>query len=99
MYNTQMINQEYSGNRKMLSFGLLYRTQWVGIEGAPKTVTFTINSPIGKRRNMGLGLSVIHDEIGPSTQTDVAIDYDSDISVDVDTRLCFSIIVVFYVLV
>src|SRR5690625_7129856 len=87
MYNTQMINQEYSGNRKMLSFGLLYRTQWVGIEGAPKTVTFTINSPIGKRSNMGHGLSVIHDKIGPSTQTNVAIDYAYAIPVDDDTRL------------
>ncbi|HLR50518.1 MAG TPA: type IX secretion system membrane protein PorP/SprF [Candidatus Sphingobacterium stercoripullorum] len=91
MYNTQIINPAYSGNRKMLSFGLLYRTQWVGIEGAPKTVTFTINSPIGKRRNMGLGLSVIHDEIGPSTQTDVAIDYAYAIPVDDDTRLSFGI--------
>lgn len=91
MYNTQIINPAYSGNREMLSFGLLYRTQWVGIEGAPKTVTFTINSPIGKRRNMGLGLSVIHDEIGPSTQTDVAIDYAYAIPVDDDTRLSFGI--------
>src|SRR5690625_7865929 len=62
MYNTQIINPAYSGNRKMLSFGLLYRTQWVGIEGAPKTVTFTINSQIGKRRKMGHGLSVIQYE-------------------------------------
>src|SRR5690625_7833956 len=91
MYNTQVINPAYSGNREMLSFGLLYRTQWVGIEGAPKTVTFTTNSPIGKRRNMGLGLSVIHDEIGPSTQTDVAIDYAYAIPVDDDTRLSFGI--------
>lgn len=91
MYNTQIINPAYSGNREMLSFGLLYRTQWVGIEGAPKTATFTINSPVGKRRNMGLGLSVIHDEIGPSTQTDFAIDYAYAIAVNDDTRLSFGI--------
>lgn len=91
MYNTQIINPAYSGNREMLSFGLLYRTQWVGIEGAPKTATFTINSPVGKRRNMGLGLSVIHDEIGPSTQTDFAIDYAYAIPVNDDTRLSFGI--------
>jgi hypothetical protein len=30
MYNTQVINPAYAGNRDVLSFGLLYRTQWVG---------------------------------------------------------------------
>lgn len=91
MYNTQIINPAYSGNREMLSLGLLYRSQWVGIEGAPKTATFTINSAIGKRRNMGLGFSVIHDEIGPATQTDVAIDYAYAIPVDQNTRLSFGL--------
>lgn len=75
----------------MLSLGLLYRTQWVGLEGAPKTATFTINSPVGKRRNMGMGLSVIHDEIGPATQTDVAIDYAYAIPVNDNTRLSFGL--------
>lgn len=91
MYTTQLINPGYSGNREMLSFGLLYRTQWIGLEGAPKTATFTINSPVGKLRNMGLGFSVIHDEIGPATQTDVGIDYAYSIPLSYNTKLSFGL--------
>lgn len=91
MYNPQVINPGYAGNQDMLSFGLLYRTQWVGLEGAPKTATFTVNSPVGKYKNMGLGLSVIHDEIGPSTQTDVAIDYSYSIPLNYNLNLSFGL--------
>lgn len=91
MYNTQIFNPAYAGNREMLSAGLLYRTQWVGVDGAPKTATFTINSPVGKLENMGLGLSVSHDEIGPSTQTDVAVDYSYSIPLSYNTKLSFGI--------
>lgn len=91
MYNTQVINPAYAGNREMLSLGLLYRTQWVGVEGAPKTATFSINSPVGKLENMGLGLSLIHDEIGPSTQTDLTIDYSYSIPLTYNTKLSFGV--------
>ncbi len=35
MYNTEVVNPAYAGSRDALSFGLLYRTQWVGLDGAP----------------------------------------------------------------
>ena len=91
MYNTQLINPAYSGNREVLSFGLLYRTQWVGVEGAPKSAVFSVNSPVGKLKNMGLGFSAIHDEIGPSKQTDVSIDYSYKIPLSYNTTLNFGI--------
>lgn len=91
MYNTQIINPAYAGNKEMFGVGLLYRTQWVGVEGAPKTVTFSVDSPIGKLENMGLGLSVTHDEIGPSRQTDVAMDYSYSIPLNYDTKLSFGV--------
>ena len=91
MYNTQVINPAYAGNREMLSLGLLYRTQWVGVEGAPKTATFSVNSPVGRLENMGLGLSVVHDEIGPATQTDVAIDYSYSIPLTYKAKLSFGV--------
>ena len=68
MYNTEVVNP-YAGSEDVLSFGLLGRTQWVNFEGAPKTGTFTVNSPIGALDNMGLGLSIVHDEIGPSVES------------------------------
>ena len=75
MYNTQVVNPAYAGSRNALSFGALYRTQWVGFEGAPETGTFTVNSPIGALENMGLGLSIVRDQLGPTIESNVNVDY------------------------
>jgi hypothetical protein len=38
MYNMSVINPAYAtADESILNLGGLYRTQWVGIEGAPKT--------------------------------------------------------------
>lgn len=63
MYNMSVMNPAYAGSKEALSLGLLYRKQWVEIEDAPTTATFFGHSPVGK--NVGLGLSVISDKIGP----------------------------------
>ncbi len=89
MYNTEVVNPAYAGNREVLSFGLLYRAQWVGFEGAPKTGTFTANSPLGD--NMGLGLSIVRDEIGPSVETNFNIDYSYSIHTSETAKLSFGL--------
>lgn len=91
MYNTQVVNPAYAGNRDALSFGALYRTQWVGLEGAPKTGTFTVNSPIGSLENMGLGLSIVRDEIGPAIESNVNIDYSYTVNTSDDGELSFGL--------
>lgn len=91
MYNTQIVNPAYAGSREVLSFGALYRTQWVGFEGAPKTGTFTVNSPIGVLENMGLGLSIVRDEIGPSIESNVNVDFSYTIQTSETANLSFGI--------
>ena len=91
MYNTQVINPAYAGNRDALSFGLLYRTQWVGLDGAPKTGTFTVNSPIGSLDNMGLGLSVVTEELGPASESNITVDYAYAISLSDQAELSFGL--------
>ncbi|UII75985.1 type IX secretion system membrane protein PorP/SprF [Flagellimonas sp. HMM57] len=91
MYNTQIINPAYSGSREALSFGLLGRTQWVSLEGSPESGTFTVNSPIGLYDNMGLGLSIVHDRIGPSSESNITADYAYRIDVSREGRLSFGL--------
>lgn len=91
MYNTQIINPAYVGSREALSFGLLGRTQWVNLEGSPKTGTFTVNSPIGLYNNMGLGLSIVHDQIGPAIESNLVIDYSYSINVSLNGKLSFGL--------
>ena len=66
-YNTMTVNPGYTGSRGQLAIISLYRNQWVGVEGAPKTITFGIDSPLG--RYDGVGLSIVQDDIGPSSET------------------------------
>ena len=73
MYNMSVMNPAYAGSKENLSLGLLYRKQWVDIEDAPTTATFFGHSPVGK--NVGLGLSVISDKIGPVEENNIYGDF------------------------
>ncbi len=67
MYNTLTVNPGYTGSTPGLEATLLHRSQWVGIDGAPKTQAFSIHSPM-RNEKVGLGLSAINDRIGPSDE-------------------------------
>ena len=75
MYMTQVFNPAFAGNRGIMSLKALVRSQWVDVEGAPKTSVFSFDTPIGENEKMGLGLTIINDQIGPLTETNIAIDY------------------------
>lgn len=67
MFNEMFINPAYAGSRDNISATLLYRNQWVGIEGAPKTQTFSIHAPLNHKK-LGIGLTVLNEEIGVTHQ-------------------------------
>ncbi|NND63864.1 MAG: type IX secretion system membrane protein PorP/SprF [Flavobacteriaceae bacterium] len=91
MYNTQVVNPAYAGTREGLSIGLLGRTQWVNFDGAPKTGTLSVNTPIGALDNMGLGLSIVHDEIGPATESNINVDYAYRINASDNAQVSFGV--------
>lgn len=89
MYNMNVINPAYAGSKENLSFGLLYRKQWVDIEDAPTTLTATGHSPVGK--NVGLGLSVISDKIGPVDETNVYGDFSYTLNLGGEHKLALGL--------
>jgi type IX secretion system PorP/SprF family membrane protein len=89
MYNMNVINPAYAGSKENLAFGLLYRAQWVDVEGAPNTGTFSGHSPVGK--NVGLGLSAIVDEIGPVQETNIYADFSYTLNLGGEHRLAFGV--------
>jgi len=91
MYNTMSVNPAYAGSRDAISMTGLYRTQWVGLDGAPDTQTFNIHSPIGDSEKVGLGLSIINDNIGPTRETYFDIDFSYTINTSDEGRLSFGI--------
>jgi type IX secretion system PorP/SprF family membrane protein len=66
--NPLTINPAYAGNRGYLNIAAFYRHQWVGIEGAPRTITLAADAPfLGDK--LGLGLSLSNDRIGVTNET------------------------------
>ena len=90
MYNTINVNPAYAGSRNVLSVFGLYRTQWVGLEGAPQTSALSINSPIGDTR-LGVGLSVVSDKLGPTNENQISADISYSIPTSEDFKLSFGI--------
>ena len=89
MYNMVILNPAYAGSKGVPAIGLLGRTQWVGVDGAPQTATLSFNSPIGKAT--GLGLSIIHDEIGPVKENNIYADFSYTIFTGEEGRLAFGL--------
>ncbi|WP_264530505.1 type IX secretion system membrane protein PorP/SprF [Flavobacterium sp. N502540] len=90
MYNTININPAYAGSRGALSIFGLYRTQWVGLDGAPKTSTFSVNTPINNS-NLGVGVSLVNDKIGPTNENTFSADLSYTIQTSADFKLSFGI--------
>ena len=92
MYNTMSVNPSYAGQREVLSATALYRTQWVGIDGAPKTLTFGIHTPLENNR-LGLGLNIVSDQLGPATETSMDANFSYTIPMDIlgETEFSFGV--------
>jgi type IX secretion system PorP/SprF family membrane protein len=67
-FNQMIINPAYAGARDGLSAVALRRDQWLGFPGAPQTTCISVHGPI-LRKNIGLGLTVVNDKIGPRNTT------------------------------
>lgn len=63
MFAPSIINPAITGTNQDFSSNLIHRSQWIGIENAPKTSA--LNCEYGfKNKNIGLGLSIINDQVG-----------------------------------
>jgi type IX secretion system PorP/SprF family membrane protein len=89
MYNMNVINPAYAGSKENLSFGLLYRKQWVEIEDAPSTFSLSGSMPVGDKT--GAGLSIISDKIGPVQETNLYGDFSYTLKLSGEHKLAFGI--------
>jgi type IX secretion system PorP/SprF family membrane protein len=90
MYNTISVNPAYAGSRGVLSVFGLYRTQWIGLDGAPETSTFSINTPLNNSK-LGLGVSLVNDKIGPTNENTLSADLSYSIPTSEAFKLSFGI--------
>jgi type IX secretion system PorP/SprF family membrane protein len=90
MYNTININPAYAGSRGVMSIFALHRTQWVGLDGAPVTNVASINTPLNEK-NLGLGVSIINDKIGPTDENTISADLSYTVPTSEKFKLSFGL--------
>lgn len=89
MYNMNVVNPAYAGSKETLSLTALYRKQWSGLDGAPETITFSGHSPVTDE--VGLGLSLIKDELGPVKETNAYVDFSYTLQVGENLKLALGL--------
>ncbi|MDT0553973.1 PorP/SprF family type IX secretion system membrane protein [Urechidicola vernalis] len=87
MYNMSVINPAYTGSRTSLSMSMMGRTQWNGLDGAPRTISVAASGPIADR--MGLGVTLLSDIIGPVKEESIYADYTYTINTSETGKLAF----------
>lgn len=89
MYNTQMVNPAYMGTQGKLEAFFIHRSQWVGLEGAPRTQNFGVSGSINDA--IAIGLNVVNDKIGPSSLTVINAAISSKVALSNDISLSFGL--------
>lgn len=89
MYNPIIFNPAYAGSRENTNVFLMHRSQWVGFDGAPTTSNFTFDTRVNDE--IGLGLTFINDQIGPSNENNLSLDFSYGFPVNEEYRLTFGL--------
>ncbi|WP_296385974.1 type IX secretion system membrane protein PorP/SprF [Winogradskyella sp.] len=91
MYNMNVVNPAYMINEpSIIEVGTLYRSQWVGIKGAPKTGNVFANIPLNDK--IELSVNYLNDRIGGVVNQDLFnIDFAYRINLTDDLNLSFGL--------
>lgn len=90
MYNTGVINPAYGASVDGAQLFGLYRTQWVGLNGAPHTANIGVVAPLGMS-NLGIGGNVVAESIGALASTDVSVDVSYRVELNRDYSMAFGL--------
>ena len=90
MYNTISVNPAYAGSREALNITVLHRNQWAGLEGNPRTSTFSIHTPL-KNEKIGVGLSYINDRLGFESTNYAYGDFSYTVKLDEEIKMRFGL--------
>lgn len=90
-FNPVLMNPAYAGSQEAIQVTGTVRDQWTGLKGAPKTQVLSIHSPL-KTENIGIGLTVLNDQLGVTKNTGVYADLAYSIKVNKrNNRLAFGL--------
>lgn len=85
MFNGLYINPGYAGYKDVFYGHVIYRKQWVDVDGSPSTALISLDAPIGKGSN--LGLVYANDKAGAAYSNSIMVDYAYRLQVGENSRL------------
>ena len=88
-FNMNIINPAFAGIKESPELNLVYRSQYLGIDDSPRTISMAYSKAMGN--NIGLGISVINDRVFILDQTDIALDISYKLKVSEGTNIYFGI--------
>lgn len=76
MFNSLSVNPAYAGYKEEWFVQSGLRTQWVGMDGAPKTGSLSVDGIIDpENKKMGIGLQLTGDKLGPQSAVSGYLNY------------------------
>lgn len=90
MFNEMYINPAYAGSKEAMAVNLTHRQQWVNFPGRPITTSFTLHGPLANDK-MGLGMSVLNEQIGKLNRNLLYLNYAYKVKVSEKGKLSFGI--------
>lgn len=90
MFNGLFLNPAYAGSSEAISVMAIYRHQWAGLEGAPKTVNASVHTPF-RRDQYAIGLTLTNDRLGLTNQFSVTPAFAYRLRLKGDNRLAFGV--------
>lgn len=86
MLNEFAINPAVAGKEEYADVRSNNRYQWIGITDAPRTYILTLHSPL-KVKNMGLGMHLFTDIVGPTRRVGLNFSYAYHIKLNKETKM------------
>lgn len=86
MLNQMAINPAVAGKDDFAEVRSNNRHQWIGITDAPRTYMLTLHGPV-KDKNMGVGMSIFTDIVGPTRRTGLNFSYAYHLKLNNQDRL------------
>ena len=71
MLNSQLFNPAFIGLEENLTISSFNSLQWIGFEGNPTTNSILLSAKL--KNNLGIGMELVSDKIGPTSSNFVAI--------------------------
>ena len=72
MFNSQLFNPAFVGLEDNLTISSINNLQWIGFEGNPTTNSILLDGNL--KNNLGIGMQLLSDKIGPLNSNFIAID-------------------------